>query len=212
MGKRADNSSVKERILSFVEEDLISVGNIRFSVDEVAAGLGMSKKTFYQAFPTKEAMLEALIRRITGYVGGHVDRIVDSDRTFMEKLAAVTTFLGSIVRRLALPLSSDFQRVHPDLWKLVEEFRTRKILVVFGRLFDQGKAEGVIRGDVDRDIFLIAYSAAIRSVVHPSVLMDQRFTVQDAITQIVALFFRGALTEAGREQFAEMTRTIPSST
>jgi hypothetical protein len=105
----------------------------------------------------------------------------------------------------------DFQRLHPHLWGLVEEFRTQKIRAVFGRLFDQGKAEGMIRAEVDRDIFLIAYSTAIRSVVQPTVLMEQRFTVHDAITQIVALFFRGALTQAGQERFAEMQRTTLSS-
>jgi len=198
-------SEQKERILSLAARKLLEEGS-RFSVDEITATLGMSKKTFYQNFPTKDAMLEELIGRVFGEVGGGIDAIVQGAGTFVEKLDALMQFMGSVFRRFAVPFSGEMDRRFPRVWEQIEKFRQQKIQENFARLLEQGKREGYLRGDVDVRIFLMAYTAAIRAIIRPSVLAAHAFTIPDVLEQIVRIFFTGVMTESGRAAFDAIHR------
>ena len=198
------SSSPSARILAYVEQRMSSQGVRGLSVEEISAALGMSKKTFYKTFPTKEAMLEELIGRIVGELAGRIDGIAQSPWSFVQKIDGLMTMLGTVYPRMAILLSEDLYRSAPAVWSRVEEFRHRKIQTVFSALVDQGIAEGSIGRDVNRTVFLLAYLAAIRAVINPRVLVEHPFSAIDAIEQIVRIFFTGIMTDEGRSAFAEL--------
>jgi AcrR family transcriptional regulator len=197
-------SSPKERILSFVERRIGAQGLGRLSVEEITAALGMSKKTFYKTFPTKEAMLEELMGRIVGEVGGKIDAVVQSQRNFVEKIDGLLSLFGTVYGKLAIPLSDDLYRLAPAVWGRVEEFRHRKIQAVFSTLLEQGLAEGYVEKDVNRTVFLLAFLAAVRAVVNPRVLAEHPISAVDAIQQMLRIFFAGILTDGGRTALADL--------
>ncbi len=195
---------LKERILSYVKNRLLDEGRTQFSVEEITDALGMSKKTFYKAFPTKDAMLEELVTRIILEVSRGIESIMSAPGTCVEKVVALMRFLGSMYRRFAVPLSEDVHRRLPGVWERIEAFRQRKIQENFSRLFDQGKAEGQLRPDVDRTLFLMAFRASIREIVRPGVLAVHAFNAPDVMEQILRIFFSGIMTESGRTAFVEL--------
>lgn len=198
------SSSPGPRILAYVEQRINSQGTRGLSVEEISSALGMSKKTFYKAFPTKEAMLEELIGRIVGELAGRIDGIVQSPGSFVQKIDGLMTMLGTLYPRMAILLSEDLYRSAPAVWSRVEEFRHRKIQTVFSALLDQGIAEGSIGREVNRTIFLLAYLAAIRAIINPRVLVEHPFSAIDAVEQIVRIFFAGIMTDEGRSAFAAL--------
>jgi AcrR family transcriptional regulator len=196
-----EDQITRDRVLSFIEGRIGSERVIRMSVDQITASLGMSKKTFYRVFPTKEAMLEALIERILTKVGREIDRIIDGDLSFVEKTQALMTFLGRSYQQLAVPLSRDLFRLLPHVWERVDQFRQRKIQRSLEHLIEQGASEGFIRRDLDRPIFIMAYLAVVRQIVTPDVLSELPLTGREVISQLVSIFFEGAMTQEGRQKF-----------
>jgi AcrR family transcriptional regulator len=204
MNKESLMKAPKERILSHVERKLLEEGLTHFSVEEITGALGMSKKTFYKSFPTKDAMLEELVGRVIGEVAHGIDAITLGPGTFVEKVAGLMQFLGTMYRRLAIPLSEEMHRRLPMVWEQIEAFRQQKIQENFTRLLDQGRGEGFLSADVDQKVFLMAYSASIRAIVRPNVLAAHAFTIPDVMEQIVRIFFAGIMTESGRRAFDEL--------
>jgi AcrR family transcriptional regulator len=192
-------SSAKERILSYAEERFLKEGVLDLPVDDLTASLGMSKKTFYKIFPSKEAMLEELVGRVVGDVAGRITAIGEGPGNFVEKIEALMTFLGSVYRRLAIPLSSEVYRKLPHVWQRVEEFRENMIRKTFTRLLDQGIREGFLRPEINRTIFMMAYLAAIRAIIRPHVILQHDISVPDAIEQIFRIFFGGILSPEGMQ-------------
>jgi AcrR family transcriptional regulator len=192
-------SSAKERILSYAEERFLKEGVLDLPVDDLTASLGMSKKTFYKIFPSKEAMLEELVGRVVGDVAGRITAIGEGPGNFVEKIEALMTFLGSVYRRLAIPLSSEVYRKLPHVWQRVEEFRENMIRKTFTRLLDQGIREGFLRPEINRTIFMMAYLAAIRAIIRPHVILQHDISVPDAIEQIFRIFFGGILSPDGMQ-------------
>ncbi|MFN0158723.1 MAG: TetR/AcrR family transcriptional regulator [Bacteroidota bacterium] len=196
--------SPKERILAHAQERFRHEGFAKISIDDLASSLGMSKKTIYKIFSNKEDIIEQIMNRRMGEIATSIDRIVAGSENFSGKLRGLMTFFGSIVGQVGFPMVQDVQRLLPHLWKKVEEFRAKRIIETFGNLVDQGMREGFIRPDLNKRLFLLAYLNSVQQIMQPAVLAHESFSAREAIQEIIEIFFRGTMTDAGRKQFEQL--------
>ncbi len=208
----SEEQLLKERIISFAFDRFRTEGFAKVSVDDIAASLVISKKTFYKVFKSKEDLVVQIMNRHLGEVSTTVERIVSGNQSFVAKLGALLSYLGTIPGRVGIALLQDVQRHMPYLWKRIEQFRSERVTSLFGHLIDQGMAEGYIRHDLNKRIFLLSYMAAIQQIVQPSVLANESFSAQEAISSILELFFKGALTDLGRKEFSSAQHHQPAHT
>ena len=180
-------------------------GFSRLSIDQLVSDLGMSKKTFYKIFRSKDDMLSQIVDRTLGEVRLFFGEIAGSDRDFLEKLTAILTIVAEQIGRMGKPLQEDLQKYRPDLWKRIEDFRRQRLTQTFAPLIDQGIEEGYVRSDVNKRVFLFAYIGAIQNLITPQVLVQESFSAQDALRGIVGIFFQGILTDHGRKQLAQIS-------
>ena len=188
----------KQRILEAVRDRILAEGFSRLSVDEIATMFGMSKKTFYKFFPTKEELINQVADRIMAEGRISLAKIVGSDKDFISKLHELVSFVMLQSTRISKALQNDVERFAPDLWKRIEEFRKHRITDVFSHLVEQGIKEGDVRADVNKRIFLMVVLGSIRNVVNPTVLAQESFSAHEAVDNLLNLFFTGILTERGR--------------
>jgi AcrR family transcriptional regulator len=188
----------KQRILEAVRDRILAEGFSRLSVDEIATMFGMSKKTFYKFFPTKEELINQVADRIMAEGRISLAKIVGSDKDFISKLHELVSFVMLQSTRISKALQNDVERFAPDLWKRIEEFRKHRITDVFSHLVEQGIKEGYVRADVNKRIFLMVVLGSIRNVVNPTVLAQESFSAHEAVDNLLNLFFTGILTERGR--------------
>ena len=83
---------VRDRILAQSRLHLFNYGYSAFTMDDLAAELGMSKKTLYVHFRSKDAIIRAVIQGMAAEIRADTDAILAQPRlTFAEKLRGVTT-------------------------------------------------------------------------------------------------------------------------
>ncbi|MGE5335771.1 MAG: TetR/AcrR family transcriptional regulator, partial [Nitrososphaerota archaeon] len=83
----SDEQTVRRRILAGAEKLFTTYGYSRVSMDELAAELGMSKKTLYKHFPTKEALLLQVIEAFYAQLNADIEAIrLDEALSFPEKM------------------------------------------------------------------------------------------------------------------------------
>jgi AcrR family transcriptional regulator len=179
-------------------------GFSRVTLGEIASGLGISKKTFYKHFRSKDELLLVVTERLLEGVRAQFRSIVEGDASFLVKLEMLVTFLGQRLSLLSRPMLRDLQRHAPGVWERLQQFRRERISNDFKGLLLRGVAEGYVRPDVDIDLFLLAFIGAVEAVVNPAVLSEQTMSVQDVIRSIISLFFRGVLTPGAGEEFARL--------
>ena len=143
-----NQNGVKERILESAQQKFMAVGFSKVSVDELVQDLGMSKKTFYKHFDSKQELIGQVLNRLVLTVRSGIAQILDTDRDFIDKLHMMLEFLGKILSRLSRPVQEDLRRNFPDLWERIENVRRDTILRNFSRLFSQGVQQGAFREDV----------------------------------------------------------------
>jgi AcrR family transcriptional regulator len=195
---------VKERIIAAASIRFVEEGSSPVPLDEIAGSLGISKKTFYKHFKSKDELLVVVTDRLLAEVHAEFRSIAEAETGFLEKFESLVTFLGARFTRLSKPMMRDLQRHSPHIWARVEKFRRERISTDFRGLLMHGVAEGYVRGDVDIDLFLLAFIGAVEAVVNPAVLAGQSLSVREIIRSIMTVFLRGILTGPALEEYARL--------
>jgi AcrR family transcriptional regulator len=191
-----------ERILAAARAQLFTYGYSALTMDDLAAELGMSKKTLYVHFPSKDALVEALLEQFVADVRASADTIFAAkDLSFTAKLHRFSETMTQRFTRLGPHVFRDLQRSAPHIYRRIEEVRHKNIPHIFGQIVRQGQAAGMVRTDIDPDFVIEFWRPAIQSLMHPDLLERLKLTPDQAFARAIALFFGGLLTPAGRKDY-----------
>ncbi len=191
----------RERILEHARERFLHHGFSKVTVDELSVDLGMSKKTFYKFFPSKEELLRTIIYGMMKGVEGEMERIENSDKPFAERLADVMMLLGKNMGRISRAFQLDIQRFAPALWKEAETFRREHLITRIGRMILKAREEGIFREEINEVILVHMLLHSIQGIVNPDFLIQQSFSLNEAFRTIFKTLFEGALTDEARKEF-----------
>jgi AcrR family transcriptional regulator len=186
------------RIVSEARRHFLAHGFRGMTMDDLAQELGMSKKTLYAHFPTKVALVEAALRDKLGELGAELEQITSQSPGFLPALHAMLAVLQRHAEEIRPPFVRDMQRSTPDLFHMVETRRSALIQRHFGRLFAEGRREGMIRRDVPVRLAIAILLAATQGVMNPPRVTELGITPKVALSAILTVVLEGVLTGSGR--------------
>jgi AcrR family transcriptional regulator len=147
--ERPPARAVRERILARAEELFHRRGVSPVTMDEIASGLGMSKKTLYQHFPSKDRLASAAMDRAFAEADRALEIAITSDGDFGARLERYAQVLAERYLQMEGPLIDDLERTQPVLHARFLERSRALIARRFGQLLAAGVAAGELRGDLD---------------------------------------------------------------
>src|SRR3569623_91684 len=96
----AKDNAARARIVAVARRHFMAHGFRGVTMDDLAAELGMSKKTFYAHFESKKALIEAVLRDKLADANADFERVVEGGKDFPEMihdlLASVQHHTGEI--------------------------------------------------------------------------------------------------------------------
>jgi AcrR family transcriptional regulator len=201
----------KQRIVEVASKRFRQVGISKVTLDEIASELGMSKKTVYKFFPSKEELLAAVVHEMMNGLRAMVEGIVASNKSFTEKLPEILGHLGRQIGTTSKQFLIDLQRFTPELWKEMDRFRRERILTNVRQLFLQAKEEGIFRKDLNIDLFLLLFISSVQGIVNPQVLSEHSFSMNEALDGIFNVILEGAMTEEARTSWKLIEKPMIAS-
>src|SRR5690606_6741924 len=122
------------RILRQARADVFAHGYSSFTMDALAAEVGMSKKTLYVHFAGKDEIVSAVIDDLAAEIRGRADALWrNRELNLAEKLRGVVEELVKCIAQLNPRAIRDIQRFAPQLYARLEEVRAGVLPYVFGR-------------------------------------------------------------------------------
>ncbi|WP_347488809.1 TetR/AcrR family transcriptional regulator [Desulfoscipio sp. XC116] len=181
---------MRKRIIAALTELSHTRGFYNVTMDELAAQAGMSKRTVYRYFSGKEEIIEAVLDEFMASVAGGIEQIIIANEgkeptdMFEELVKHFTQSAGKLINPLVL---GDLRVHYPHFWKKIEEFRAQRIQR-FIKLIMVKKSHA---RNIHPQIFMAAFLASIRAVINPEFVLDNGFTLDEAVSQLVELFIYG---------------------
>jgi AcrR family transcriptional regulator len=192
---------LRERILERARDEFLARGFSKVTLDEIASDLGISKKTLYKSYPSKEELLRAALHSMMRSAGWELERIISSEKPFVEKLADTMMTMGKYISRFRKESIVDVQRFSPSLWKELEKFRQEHIVSRLVTMIAQAREENIFRPEVDEQVLIQMLVHSIQGIMNPEILSQHSFSAEEAARSIFQVIFEGALTEAARKEF-----------
>ncbi len=190
---------VRDRIIQKAKELFLKFNYSRVTVDEISNDLGISKKTLYKYFPSKEKLLFQVLNLMFKSIEEEILEIVENkDKDYVERLIDIMAFMGEKTSLFQSPLVKEIQRRFPDLWYEINRFRKDKIRIYMGKILQEGIWKGVFREDTNIDLLIhIYYNLALTSI-NPEFLAEHAVTAIQVFEEIISILFEGVLTNEGR--------------
>ena len=181
----------KERIL----EATIKVFNekgLKFTMDDIAEELSMSKKTIYTVFDNKEAMFFCMVDYSFDKIKEQKNKVLSDDTlTTVEKLRGVLKVLPESYKDIDLSNLYQLKDKYPTTYLKVEEQLESGWEGVI-RLMEQGMRENVIR-PINPHIVKTMMEATIEQFFQRDVLVINGISYNEALEEVVDILVDGIL-------------------
>lgn len=193
------DQAAARRVVAVARRQFLAHGFRSVSMDDLAAELGMSKKTLYLAFPSKTALIEAVLKDKFREVEADLGQLAKGQAADVE--IVLHQLLDCVQRHTAEiqpAFVRDIGRETPELFQMVEQKRRELIRRYFGGLFEDGKKTGVIRRDIPTHLIIEILLGAVQSIMNPPKLMELGLTLEQGYSSVIRLVLEGALVLKGK--------------
>lgn len=185
MDKMKNERIILEGLLEVFREK-----GIRFTMDDVAKQVGMSKKTLYVSFRDKEIM----VLRMVDYLFDGIkesEQAVIADET-MDTLSKIRTILGVMpdsYRNLDFDQIYEIKERYPKIYEKIEQ-RLENGWEGTISLLNKGMDEGVIR-PVSIPIVKCMFESALEQFFRRDVLKQNGISYQEGLKEVVSILVDG---------------------
>jgi AcrR family transcriptional regulator len=195
----AGDDAARRRLLAAARRRFLGLGFRSVTMDELADELGMSKKTVYQQFPSKAALLEAVVLDKFGELQAELAEIVsESSADFPTCLHRLLECLHRHTDEIKPPFVRDVQREAPALFEIIRSKRRDLIQRSLGEIFSQGCRQGLIRNDIAIPLMIEILLGAVDGIMNPAKVTELDLTPLSAFSAIIRVILEGVLTPRGR--------------
>jgi AcrR family transcriptional regulator len=199
MPEAIPDKSARRRIVAAAREHFLAFGFHNVTMADLADELGMSKKTIYAHFASKNALLEAVLLEKLGSIEEELETITsECSSDFSNGLHRLLACLRRHTEEIRPAFLRDIQRDAPDLFQLVQARRQEIIERYFSRLLGEGRREGLIRKDIPVHLIIAILIGAVDAIVNPPRLAELGLTAKSGVTAVISVILEGALTTEGR--------------
>jgi AcrR family transcriptional regulator len=204
----------RERIVAAARRQFFVTGFARCTMDELAAELGMSKKTLYRHFRRKEALVDELITRKSGAMLAGIEEILAApDLSFAERGARFVRHVLVHLGEVNVAFLRDLRRFTPRIHARVEELRARNLPRFWERLLTAGIKAGAVRADIDVPFVARLMLVTMQTLLQPENLERLEAQPHEVMGRFFNLIFAGLLTKAGHTDYenhrASFERPLP---
>ncbi|ERI07344.1 transcriptional regulator, TetR family [Aneurinibacillus aneurinilyticus ATCC 12856] len=186
---------MRERILkAFIEE--IRENGMKFTMDDLAKRLGISKRTLYEHFSSKVEILETIIEQTFSEVEHKTEIIVqDENLTILEKIKRVVTVMPTYVEFYDLRVFEQMKRYFPKQWETLHaelnDWEALRFLV------EEGIRKGQL-ADMNVAFIMKLFIDAANSTLDRNFFMQNNISVPEALSSIVDVLLFGLVPENKR--------------
>ncbi len=200
VSRRGPAPDGRQRIVDAARAHFFSHGFRRVTMNDLAAELGISKKTLYVHFPDKMAVLEAVLADKFAGVQAKLEQVTrehahDFPAALHELLANTQRELDEIKP----PFVRDMRQKAPHVFKTVERRRSELIGHFFGKLFVEGQRAGMVRKDIPARIMIEILLGTVQTIVNPAKVEELGLTPRSAFSAVLDVILEGVLTRKGEK-------------
>lgn len=163
---------------------------LKFTMDDLARQLGISKKTIYTVFRDKEEVFLAMVDYLFASIKQEEEKVVHDDTlSTLEKIRKILGVMPEGYKDVDFRQLYTLKEKFPNIYQKVEEHLETGWETTIA-LLEQGMAEGVVR-PVKIPILKMMLEASLEQFFQRDVLVQNQISYQEALEEVVDILVDG---------------------
>lgn len=181
---------MKEKILDIAAQLIARYGLKKFTVDEIAAELKISKKTIYQYFNSKEDIIKEYFEVTVASDKESVQRELNSNKNFIEKIHSI--IYSNHQYRLPIALLNEAKLFYPDEWEKIEELKQFKLDTI-KNLLHQADDNNILKQNINFAVLTQMLDGISDMFIDYKFLIENKLKTSEAIDEAFKIILQGIL-------------------
>lgn len=182
-------TEIKEKILNAAIEEFGKKG-LKFTMDDIAKNLGISKKTLYNVYDNKEAMLLALADYCFADIKKSEKQILeDTQLDVVTKIEKIMVVLPERYQNIGLSNLYQLKEKYPNIYSRVASYLETDWDATIA-LLEQGIAEGKIR-PISIPVLQTMVESTIQQFFGNKVLVENQISYENALQEMIGIIING---------------------
>lgn len=170
--------------------DVIGKQGVKFTMDDVATELGMSKKTIYTVFRDKNQLMLAMVDYVFDHIKeGEAEVVSDPSLALVDKIRRILGVMPEVYHGWDFTHFYTLQDKYPQVYDRIRE-RLENGWELTLKLIDDGVKQGIVR-PVNPVIFQMVYEAATERFIMGSELDENHIPYMEALNELVMILVDG---------------------
>lgn len=192
---------MKKKILDCAIADFLVYGFKNVTMDDLAQKLGISKKTIYDNFSTKQELVAEAANTIFENVSSTIQKIhreeIDPVMSLFDIKKEVTKYYNDVQNSPQYQL----QKYYPEIWASIKSKELKKFGKLMTKSLEKGVIMGLFRADIDCEFISLLYFNGIRGIRDPKLFPPQHYKFEDLLMQYFSYHLSAIATPKGLELF-----------
>ena len=179
--KRNTNELKREKYLNLLTQTFKVHGLRKYTMDNIAKELNITKATLYQYFKSKDEMVEIILESVIFQLRDFEKIAQNQNLSFEERYYQIIELFAGVISDISNIFLEDLRNDYPKLWKDVHNFieYTSEVLFVF---YDSGKKAGVFK-DINSAVLAMTDRMFFNAVSDVEFLNKNKLTLKQAFEE-----------------------------
>ena len=191
---------MKEEIVKRALNDFMQYGFKTFTMDDLASKMGISKKTLYEHFPSKNDLVEAVLDYALDMSCKNVEAFVQGDGSVIENVYRNQKKVKEIFNINSDRPICELQKYYSKTYERMEIDFAKSDARFIDKLLEKGWQEGLFRKDINVNFYKTFYSSVQRLRSLANTFPEREYPFWDTIYTLMEYFFRILVNEKGMKE------------
>ena len=199
---------MKEDITQKALTYFLQYGFKTFTMDDLANSLGISKKTLYEQFASKNDLVEATLDYALEMSCHQVDKFVSGEGSVIENLFRSQREVQNLFNFNSSKPIWELKKYFPKTYERMDMEFIKSDALLIDKLLEKGWEEGLFRKDINVSFYKVFYSSVQRLRNFSDTFDEREFPFWDTIYTIMGYFFRIIVNEKGLQELEKTLKKI----
>lgn|GEM_PF-398551 len=190
---------MRNRIICQAMKEMNEYG-IKFTMNDLARHLGISKRTLYENFASKEELIGFILKMVLAEIKAEREAIVNNDQlSIQEKFRQILTIRSSICAESTDRAAIDIKKYMPELWKKAER-DMEEMWQIMENLICEGEKIGCFR-KVFFPALRVMFKGAFHEFANHSYLLQHKITIHEMLDRMTDILLFGVVSQENHQHY-----------
>jgi len=191
---------VRTKIMQSALELFRQYGFKSVTMDDVAHRAGISKKTLYQHFDNKNAIVGDTMLYYKEDMRCQCDAMMASAGNAVEAFVKIKVHFDKVYKEINPIALHELQRFYPEGYQQFRLNMESDVAAMKANL-DQGVAEGLYRPEINTEVMALFHMESVLMIMLPNMIVKDRLDLYTVSREIMEHYIYGIVTPKGEKLY-----------